>query len=43
MNVLLIEWRGREHALAFDRVRVFDDLFLPSMSATLGAEHIRSA
>ncbi len=22
-----LEWRGREHALAFDRVRVFDDLF----------------
>lgn len=38
-----LELRGREHALAFDRVRVFDDLFLPSMSATLGAEHIRSA
>ena len=24
-----LERRGREHALAFDRVRVFDDLFGP--------------
>ena len=24
------ERRGREHALAFDRVRVFDDLFRPA-------------
>jgi len=29
-----LEWRGREHALAFDRVRVFDDL-LPSHTATV--------
>ena len=28
-----LEWRGREHALAFDRVRVFDDLFAPSMAS----------
>ena len=28
-----LEWRGREHALAFDRVRVFDDLFAPSMES----------
>jgi glycogen synthase len=26
-----LERRGREHALSFDRVRVFDDLFLPEM------------
>ncbi|MDQ2707553.1 MAG: glycosyltransferase [Actinomycetota bacterium] len=26
-----LERRGREHALAFDRVRVFDDLFRPGM------------
>ena len=25
-----LERRGREHALAFDRVRVFDDLFRPA-------------
>ena len=28
-----LERRGREHALAFDRVRVFDDLFAPSMES----------
>ena len=28
-----LEWRGREHALAFDRARVFDDLFAPSMES----------
>ena len=28
-----LERRGREHALAFDRVRVFDDLFRPGPGA----------
>jgi glycosyltransferase involved in cell wall biosynthesis len=30
-----LELRGREHALAFDRARVFDDLFTPSIHAEL--------
>jgi glycogen synthase len=37
---LRLEWRGREHALAFDRGRVFDDLFArhePRMVPAAGA------
>ncbi len=28
-----LELRGRDHALAFDRVRVFDDLFRAQMQS----------
>jgi hypothetical protein len=39
-----LELRGREHALAFDRVRVFDDLFLPGMRPHVtSTDHVRSA